>query len=275
MSMVFNVVGGGSKGASNTDAVLHVTVPTGSEVIMARTGMSLTPTIWTSNFDNTKDIAIFFIGSAFFSNSDAWTVTATLNSNSVSKTIIISENKKYDMFLAYDLALMANGAFFDNSDFLTSAKKYLSTGADYKYGPETAKVTSSTPPVYRVGSTSGAGSGTSAATRSGIAYYQTPIDVTPYNYITLKYSGYNSTNQAAYCSLNLYSSLDTTYGEQCIALYYNLIAASTSSETSMATLNIDISAVTGPIYVSFFTFRGASYYSYINLNEITFKTNLS
>ena len=60
MSMVFNVVGGGSKGASDTDAVLHVTVPTGSEVIMARTGMSLTPTIWTSSGDNTKDIAIFF-----------------------------------------------------------------------------------------------------------------------------------------------------------------------------------------------------------------------
>lgn len=98
--MIFNMVGGGGGGLKNTDAVLIVTVPTGSTVTATKNGVTLTPTIWVQNADNTLDTAIFSIKASTF-DSNAWTVTATLNGNTASDTVVVNGAYEYNIALYY------------------------------------------------------------------------------------------------------------------------------------------------------------------------------
>lgn len=83
-----------------TDAILIVTVPTGSTVTATKNGVTLTPTIWVQNADNTRDSAIFSILSSTF-DANAWTVTATLGAYTTSDTVTIDSAKEYSMELAF------------------------------------------------------------------------------------------------------------------------------------------------------------------------------
>lgn len=91
------ISGGGLK---DTDAVLIVTVKTGSTVTATKGGVTLTPTIWTQSADNTLDSAIFSIPSSTF-DTNAWTVTATLSGEIYSDTIIINASYEYNMEVFY------------------------------------------------------------------------------------------------------------------------------------------------------------------------------
>lgn len=91
------ISGGGLK---DTDAVLIVTVKTGSTVTATKGGVTLTPTIWTQSADNTLDSAIFSIPSSTF-DTNSWTVTATLSGEIYSDTIIINAPNEYNMEVFY------------------------------------------------------------------------------------------------------------------------------------------------------------------------------
>lgn len=108
MSIVLNMVGGGGGKLKDTDAVLAVTVPTGSSVSMTKGGVTLTPTIWTTNSDNTLDVAIFSVPASTF-DSNAWTVTASLGTDTTSNTIVIDSAEEYEMTLSYFLWLYKDG----------------------------------------------------------------------------------------------------------------------------------------------------------------------
>ena len=117
--MIFNMVGGGGGGLKDTDAVLIVSVPTGSTVTATKGGVTLTPTIWVQNADNTLDTAIFSIKASTF-DSNPWTVTATLGSDTASSTIVINAADAYNVKLSYTLYLIKNGieqVTFDNYNF--------------------------------------------------------------------------------------------------------------------------------------------------------------
>lgn len=107
MSIVLNMVGGGGS-LRDTDAVLLVTVPTGSTVTATKGAVTLTPTIWTTNADNTLDCALFSIPSNTF-DSNAWTVTASLGTDTTSNTIVIDSAEEYEMTLSYALWLYKDG----------------------------------------------------------------------------------------------------------------------------------------------------------------------
>lgn len=107
MSIVLNMVGGGGS-LRDTDAVLLVTVPTGSSVTATKGAVTLTPTIWKRNADNTLDCALFSIPSNTF-DSNAWTVTASLGTETASDTIVINSAKEYEMTLSYSLWLYKDG----------------------------------------------------------------------------------------------------------------------------------------------------------------------
>lgn len=112
MSKVVNMVGGGSSGGgiSSNDAVLLVTVPTGSTVTATKGGVALTPTMWMIAADNSLDVALFAISSSLFDAANPWTVTATLGTGTASDTIIIDSNKQYDVGpLRYPLVLYDSG----------------------------------------------------------------------------------------------------------------------------------------------------------------------
>ena len=106
MSYVFNMVGGGSGsgGPSASDAILTVTVPTGSTVTMTKGGVTLTPTMWVQAADNTLDCALFVIQPSLFDAVNAWTVTATLGTETASATVTISSNEQYDIVMSYHVA---------------------------------------------------------------------------------------------------------------------------------------------------------------------------
>ena len=110
------ISGGGLK---DTDAVLIVTVKTGSTVTATKGGVALTPTIWVQSADNTMDTAIFAVPASTF-DANAWTVTATLGVQTKSATIIIDAAKEYDLALAYRIYLIRDGVVQNGFAFSTS-----------------------------------------------------------------------------------------------------------------------------------------------------------
>ena len=86
--MIFVVGGGGS--LSNSNAVLLVTIPSGCAITVTKNGLALNPTIWTSESDQSKDIAIFTIPSSKFDGTNPWVVTISDgNNNSEPKKILL------------------------------------------------------------------------------------------------------------------------------------------------------------------------------------------
>ena len=110
MSLTLNMVGGaGGAGLKDTDAVLVVTVPTGSTVTATKGGVTLTPTMWVTAADPTLDCAIFAISASLFDAVNPWTVTATKGIDTRSVTVTVDSNKAYEVEITYPLYLYRNG----------------------------------------------------------------------------------------------------------------------------------------------------------------------
>lgn len=97
--MTRRVSGGG--GPTSSDAILTVTVPTGSTVTMTKGGVTLTSMMWVKAADNTHDIALFFISQTLFDSINAWTINAAKNGDTGSATIIIDDNIEYEVSIEY------------------------------------------------------------------------------------------------------------------------------------------------------------------------------
>lgn len=118
MSIVCNMVGGGG-GLKDTDAVLIVTVRTGSTVTATKNGVTLTPTMWVQNANNEHDTAIFAVKANTFDSANPWTVTATLGTLTKSATIIIDAAKEYEIALEYRIYLIRDGVVQNGFAFST------------------------------------------------------------------------------------------------------------------------------------------------------------
>ena len=129
MSLTLNMVGGGGK-LKNTDAILSVTVPTGSTVTATKGAITLLPTIWTKASDNTLDVALFIIKASLFDDQNSWTVTATLGGDTASDTIVIDAAEEYDMVLSYSLWLYKDGTAYNlvQGRYLTYTQKTVTFG---------------------------------------------------------------------------------------------------------------------------------------------------
>lgn len=110
--MIIVVGGSGGGGLKDTDAILTVTVPTGSTVTATKGGTSLAPTLWTAAADSSLDCALFVIPPAQFDATTPWTVTATLGTDSATATVLIDSNKQYDVELSYHYFLYNRGNQF-------------------------------------------------------------------------------------------------------------------------------------------------------------------
>lgn len=142
MSYVFNMVGGGGGGSlKDTDAILTVTVPTGSTVTMTKGGVTLTPTMWVKAADNNLDCALFVIAPNLFDSQNAWTVTATLGTDSASDTVMISNNLQYDLALSYRPYIYRRG-YIDQT--LTGGL----TNSGYTYGNALTPATYNADNIY-------------------------------------------------------------------------------------------------------------------------------
>lgn len=128
MSYTFNMVGGGGGSLKDTDAILTVTVPTGSTVTMTKGGVTLTPTMWVQAADNTLDCALFVIPPSLFDNVNAWTVTASLSGDTASGTVTIDSNEQYDVYLSYTYYLYREG---NEYSAITGGWTILKQGSTY------------------------------------------------------------------------------------------------------------------------------------------------
>lgn len=104
------IILGGGGGPSSSDAILTVTVPTGSTVTATKGGVTLTPTMWVQAADASLDCALFVIVPAQFDSANPWTVTATDGTNTHSKNVTIDANKQYDIDFSASFVIFGNGA---------------------------------------------------------------------------------------------------------------------------------------------------------------------
>ena len=131
--MIFDMTrrsSGGGSGPSASDAILTVTVPTGSTVTMTKGDATLTPTMWVQAADPTLDCALFVIGPSLFDAQNAWTITATLGLNTASDEVTIDSNEKYEISLSYVLVLYSYGS--SSVSWQPTNKRYNSTSASGK-----------------------------------------------------------------------------------------------------------------------------------------------
>lgn len=219
MSLVLNMVGGaGGAGLKETDAVLVVTVPTGSTVTATKGGVTLTPTMWVQAADNTLDCAIFSIKASLFDASNPWTVTATRGASHSSRTVVIDTNEQYDLRMAYEFWIFNNGVtsytWSGTGGSITNNQLSLGTG----FGGSDHYLTSA------------------------------QIDVTNFNSLCAVSTYVSATSEGDLkdCRVGLASSLGNT------AIAEVTLFAAVGESPGIGQMTLDISALTGSYYIGLF-----------------------
>ena len=236
MSLTLNMVGGAGSGLKTTDAILFVTVKAGSSVSMTKSGITLVPLIWTTDADSSFDVAIFSVPSSTFDSND-WTVTATLGSDSESATIVIDSAEKYSLEILYRLYLYHNG----ENNGIVGQKVYGS------YGTVTLNNSNNLLVCYNNYS-----SGQYGIT----AYYGTSstVDVTDYRTVVVTVT--EVTYQSASNQQPRFGVINSKSGEM-PGWSWAVVKSFTSAVTSESTYILDISSVTGSKQIGFGTFSGS------------------
>ena len=104
-----NVSGGG--GPTAADAVIYVSAPAGATITATKGSVTIVPTLWISS-DSNQENALFVIEATDF-DSTPWTVTATSGAQTASETVIVSENKSYNVQLSFAVYFIKQGILQD------------------------------------------------------------------------------------------------------------------------------------------------------------------
>lgn len=217
----------GGGGLIDTDAILRVSAPAGSVVTITKGGVTKSDHGHENAEDHTLYDYYFIIHQSQFDSQNAWTVTATLNGDTATDTIIISSSDEYDVVLSYMLYLFKDGETFDTVTGGWSASGWSSVNAG-----------SISDNVIKVQGSGGGGN-------PGLLATANAIDVTSYS--TLVFKG-NLTG--------IYVSGSTRKGIEKTGLYSSKSASANGAtfdkadETGTFTQTVDISAVTGSFYVA-------------------------
>lgn len=227
------IIFGGSGGPSASDAILTVTVPTGSTVTMTKGGVSVTPTMWVQAADNTLDCALFVISPSLFDSQNAWTVTATNGISSASATVTISTNNAYDM----ELQLWAGEIYMHGEQYQQQ------TG-----GFEVVRVMANTAPIAQAsygttpnGVISLSVSGTNA---NGAVSTVNPIDLSRFSTMTVKLQSNSFGNNRLYIMANSTKSGIILDGQNNNCDFYYKPAGYQTGD-----LTLDVSAANGSFYL--------------------------
>lgn len=220
---------GGGSGPSASDAILTVTVPTGSTVTATKGGTTLSPTMWVQAADNTLDCALFVIAQAQFDSVNPWTITATNGTDTASDTVIISTNKQYSVEISFDYYLFrADGVYRGE----WSSKAWWNESGNNKY-----------PPSLTINTTLNCGLTTGGSATVGTVLNSNPL---PLNKDTISYT-WNSCSRSG-TTTEIVPSILTPYADS-----YTVVARGNKITTNTGTDSIDISALSTGNY--FFGFR--------------------
>lgn len=231
------IIFGSSGGPSSSDAILTVTVMTGSTVTMTKGGITLTPTMWVQAADNTLDCALFVISPSLFDAQNAWTVTATNELSSSSATVTISTNNLYDI----TLDIWAGEIYMHGEQYQQQ------TG-----GFEVVRVMSSShssAPIAQVSYGSVPNGVISLSVSGGFANGAVctvnPIDLTRFNTMTVKLQSNSFGANRLYIMANSTKSgitLDNNADRNCD--FFSIVGASATGDVTL-----DVSSANGSFYL--------------------------
>ena len=120
-----NTGGGGGGGFNANDAILHVQAPAHSIVTIAKGSYHKSDAGHERASDSSVYDYYFVVHQSQFDSVTPWTVTATLDSSTIQKPIIINAANEYDMVLYYSFYLL-NGSSY-NWDY--SLSNIITNGA--------------------------------------------------------------------------------------------------------------------------------------------------
>lgn len=223
----------GGRYSNYTNALLRVSVPTGSTVTATKSGVTLIPMMWVQAADPTLDCALFVISRAQFDSVNPWTVTATNGPYTSSDTVTIDSNKQYDMELDIWFGeIYMNGEQYEQQ-----------TG-----GFEVVRVMANTAPIAQVsyGTTPNGviSLSVSGDFTNGAVCTVNPIDLTRFSTMTVKLQSNSFGADRLYIMANSTKSgiiLDGV-NNNC-DFYYRLTASQTGDIT------LDVSAANGSFYL--------------------------
>ena len=236
---------GGGGGPTASDAILTVTVPTGSTVTAVKGGVTLSPTMWVQAANNTLNCALFVIAPAQFDATTPWTVTISDGTNTASDTILIDSNKQYDLTLDYNYWLVRNGKLaeiFTLSTYAALTQEELYTLLEIT-GKNYGRITT-----------------------------QSPIDITDYSTLRIKFcydvdGKYGQSYYGNYYPTIGYGtsspSSDTTPNYE---KYTRMNSATGQIFTS--TFTVDASTATGPKYISLLISGWSGGTGYVNIYDL-------
>ena len=238
---------GGGSGLQDTDAVLRVQAPAGSVVTITKGGATKTDAGHVNISDSSVYDYYFIIHQSQFDSVNPWTVTATLNGQTASGTIIINLADEYDILLAYELHLYTVG---DQSGW---------TALGWKYDTSASGL-SARAPTITYGSAHMEVAITSGGSYSGVAYHA-KVDLTSFSVVRLT----GSFSGSAVLSENGLFIVDRV-GE---SGYDNIdVAKKTVSSAGSLDWTLDISNLTGEYYVCIATARNSGYQSTFSITGV-------
>lgn len=234
------MVGGGGGGLKSTDAILRVIAPAGSTVTISKGAVSKSDAGHENHDDATLYDYYFIIHASQF-DSTAWTVTATLGTQSISESIVIDSADEYDVVLSYTLHLVINGVMQDGN-FVPMALKSNSESSS----------TAGTPSVSAESNYIQIGMSASSGFQTGIAYLPNQYDLSKYSKVRVTGTAMNSFDTST-GFLNLSFDAWTSFGSyqtENRLIQSQVFTAQHSSYTSIDQ-TVDISSLSNTAYIGF------------------------
>lgn len=252
--MIGRVNVGGGVGLKDTDAVLRVIAPAGSVVTISRGGVSKSDNGHENASDNTLYDYYFIIHQSQFS-ATAWTVTATLGTQSINDTIVIDSAYEYDVVLSYTLWLVKNGVAQDGA-FIAVGKMPSSEVS----GTPTAPSISSASNYIQIGLSASSGTG------CGIAYLPNKYDLSKYTSARIIGTGQCAFDLQANLGFSAWTQIGTYQADY--RLIREGIMSQNSSSYSSVDKTIDISSLTDVAYVGFNCTKASSQSTHIRIIDM-------
>lgn len=253
-----NTGGGGGGGGSiqPTDAVLRVIAPAGSTVTISKGGVTMSDSGHENVLSPSTYDYYFGIRQNLFDSQNAWTVTATLGTDSASDTVIISEPDVYTVSIEYKLWLVKNGQIVGGN--LVAINKSQSSSAYTGYIVPTVTYASSYVQASFSNATHHGG---------GMAYFPSLIDLSQYSGFYVQGSSFNSTNDANNSGIGAWTSIGSYQSTN--RLFAQKTPNSTGSSWQNMNLAINLASFNSTAYVGWYGVeRGDGTYTGVRFTNV-------
>ena len=231
--------GGRGGGLDPSKPLIHVNAPIGSTVDIILSSLIIATIPPAKAFANADGETAEYYYSC--PSTGTYTVTGTLGTQTASATVVCSTNEQYNATLQYILRLVKDGLIVRTGDAFTAV------------GMKGNSSSSATPLAPNVSTGTGyieiGYSTVYPSARAGIAYLGV-LDATPYSKVTFVGQSRNNSGATGNGKANGWSAFGTYQTDN---RYFAVDTQTSASSTSYVSMNIevDISAITGDLYVGF------------------------